>query len=234
MIATREGLKGTPRTLNDDEESTFVVLPTYNERPRIETTLRHLLSLRINVVVVDDGSTEQGVHSGGWGFHFRHGLPYILLIVVALPYLTSRNTALHAVVLLSLVGSLAAYGPRVRWVLEERYFGVTVGVQAFASWIDGAPRAPVFLTTRPSTLAASTNGLFHGIFCDDSARDTRTYFDVVRVDYLLTIGNETHCPFFRDVQPPLVAVQSFGDARNKITVWAPAGVQSPVSRALIR
>lgn len=111
--------------------------------------------------------------AGGWMFQFRQGLPFILLELVAVPYLWAHSRWLRRTVLLLMVGSLAMIGPQLVAVFHESYGGMSPAHVALQQWLV-QHGDPVVMSVRANTLAAQTGGRVHGVYCDEPGSQTRT------------------------------------------------------------
>jgi len=156
---------------------------------------------------------------GGWFFQFRHGLPLIFPVVVAIPYLMTRNRMMRAVVILLLAASVSMNGYQLLRILAAPQPAPTASQRALSQWIDEQPRTPVFLSTVAAPLGALTRGSFHWIMCDDLGEQTREYFNHLGVDYLVTTDSDRVCPFFTDVKESLEEIRSFGTGDKQLTLW---------------
>jgi hypothetical protein len=160
---------------------------------------------------------------GGWFFQFRVGLPLILPLVVAIPYLLTRHRVMRASVILLLVVSAAMNGQRLRQLLAAPHPPPAPGLQALAQWIDERSRPPLLLSTAAAPLGALSRASVHWITCGDREAQIRTYFDHFGIEYLVTVDSEHDCPFFLDMQGALEEVRSFGEPGRRFTVWRLVG-----------
>jgi hypothetical protein len=60
------------------------------------------------------------------------------------------------------------------------------GAASLGRWIRSQPRSPLFLSTAATPLTAIAGGRFHWLMCDDPGSQTRAYFAVVGIEYLVT------------------------------------------------
>ena len=113
----------------------------------------------------------------GWFFNFRHGLPLILAIVLALGFSLLRGPRLLRGTAWVLTAASLAWGAAgVARELGTPYRGPGPAERALGDWIEMQASPPVLLTTRPWSLGAVTRGRFHG------------------ADLLMLLGNWGVCP----------------------------------------
>ena len=156
---------------------------------------------------------------GEWFFQFRHGLPLILLLIFAVPYVMQQSRRMRVAVILLATGSLLAESAFLYQAMRAPYDSPTEAQQALGRWIHSQPRSPLFLSTAAAPLTAITGGRFHWMMCDDPGSQTRAYFRVVGVDYLVTTTADISCPFFVDFRNSLVEVRTFGTGPQRLTLW---------------
>jgi hypothetical protein len=155
----------------------------------------------------------------GWFFNFRHGLPLIFPLIVAIPYLMSRHVVMRVVVVAVLLWSARANGRDIRRIVTTEHPAPTVSQQALAAWIDQQPRPPMFLSTIAAPLGAITRATYHWIRCDDPGSQTRKYFELFEIDYLVTTSRDRQCRFFTEVRNSFDEVRSFGEDGTSLTLW---------------
>jgi 4-amino-4-deoxy-L-arabinose transferase-like glycosyltransferase len=165
-----------------------------------------------------------------WLFHWRPGLPMILLIVPALGFLLSRGGAWRAVALaltvLTLVGAPARLAPELRW----RNPAPSLQERALFAWIDAQQPVPTFLAAPARPLSVYTRGRFHDIYCHDAPEQVRIYFRQLPIDYLIVYPRKGDCRFLQGLDAELELVREFGRGRDAIRVYRPrppAGVGAP-------
>jgi hypothetical protein len=146
-----------------------------------------------------------------WLFGWRHGLPFILLIALALPYLFSRGERLGrglavllvAITLFESVGSM-------RTLLNRRYVAGPTGPEAaLAKWLDAQEPRPKVITTNAQVLSAFSRSYFHWMDCKVSAEHTRILLETGAADYVLLYPKEARCAFYAPLKDELEVVKSF-------------------------
>jgi hypothetical protein len=156
-----------------------------------------------------------------WLFHWRPGLPMILLVVPALGFLLARVGVSRAVALLlgalSLLGAPARIAPELRW----RNPPPSVQERALFAWIDTQQPPPTFLAAPGRPLSVYTRGRFHDLYCHDAPDQVRAYFRELHIDYLVVYARKDGCRFLEGLGADLEPVREFGRGRGAIRVYRP-------------
>jgi len=163
-----------------------------------------------------------------WRFGHRHGLPFVLLLVVALVYLLCRvsgrvrHVAL-ALALLSVVGG--SFG--VAGLLGTRFASGLLGAEPeLVRWLEGHPGKPIVVTTNAQPLSVYSRAGFHWMECREKPEQTRALIEHVGIDYVLVYAGEERCAFVRGLSELEVA-RVFGDGRARIWALRPKQARSP-------
>jgi hypothetical protein len=145
-----------------------------------------------------------------WLFGWRHGLPYVLLIVLSLVVVNAWTTrSVRMIVGVLLVASVAtgaisivrsAAAPRLRYTDAER--------QLFR-WADSQQPRPTLLATNPQYIAPGTRAFLHWTDCSEPASTTRVMLKHLPIDYVVVRQGETRCAFVDDLGDVLVGAGSF-------------------------
>jgi hypothetical protein len=158
-----------------------------------------------------------------WLFGWRHGLPLILAILLALASLCRHRTWVRiALILVAAVGTLNRASPPDRYIRFADIM-VTKEERAFLDWIDQHPRPPVVLSGMGRWLAASSRAVAHVPLCDSDAM-TRNQLSALTLDYVAIHPIDLRfCPALSNVdRDELELVRSFGQPPRRITIWRPA------------
>lgn len=153
-----------------------------------------------------------------WWFHWRHGLPMILPIALALAVLAATGPRwLRGLALLLVAWSVASGAVAVDETsrfLRYATAGPSAEEAALVRWADSR-RPPVrMVTTRAQGLAAfSERAGFHWTVCGDDPRQTERLFVFAGATHVLLYPGEEHCPGFRTVLASLRPAASFGRLR---------------------
>src|SRR5262249_61078463 len=130
---------------------------------------------------------------GDWFFQFRHGLPLILLLIFAVPYLMQQSRRMRVAVILLATGSLLAESAFLYQAMRAPYDSPTEAQQALGRWIHSQPRSPLFLSTAAPPLTAITGGRVHWMMCDDPGGQARGDFRRVGGEYLVATATDIRC-----------------------------------------
>ncbi|MEC4674305.1 MAG: hypothetical protein VST68_08955, partial [Nitrospirota bacterium] len=172
-------------------------------------------------------------------FHWRHGLPLILLIVIAFGYFSIQHDPWlrHGAALFMVLSLSANAGGVIGAFMKEGSFqGPIKSEREFVQWLSQQEPKPLLVTTRPQALGAHTEGRFHWVRCKESREQMLAYLRVVQVDHLITMENEEKCSFYLSIAEYLMPIQEFNDEQRKITVWRVLerglqdGIASDISR----
>lgn len=157
-----------------------------------------------------------------WRFGFRHGLPFGLLVLVAVAYLLAHGEPLVRRLALGLLAvSLFTGSARTAELLTEPPgWGLTPPERELVAWLDAQSPPPVVLTTNSQPLSVYSRVGFHWMECRESAEKTRTMLRLLPIDYVLVYQAEAGCPFIRGV-PELAPARRFGEGADAVWVLAP-------------
>lgn len=155
-----------------------------------------------------------------WLFGWRHGLPFIFGLTVAVIYLATHRSApirfgVTAVIALTVITG-ALHG--IRMARQPR-IEPTKAQRLFTEWMRKLPEPPTILTTNPQQLGMLTRGRFHWITCTEAPAQTHQMLVRLPIDYVVITEAEAPCPF---VQLPneLVPRYLFGDPGERMIVLA--------------
>jgi hypothetical protein len=169
-----------------------------------------------------------------WWFHWRHGLPMIFAIVVALAWLNARAPRWGRAFALLLVGGALATAPlALAGVAQEfrvRARGPAPDEQALLAWVAAQPEAPLLVATRPQVLAAfARGGRYHWIDCRDDAAQLEAMLRHLRVDGVVVYPGEERCRWAPALPARGATPRRFGG----ITLWSvsPGSATPPASSA---
>jgi hypothetical protein len=153
-----------------------------------------------------------------WLFGYRHGLPYFLLILVALPYLASQTSRLlrwatFSFVLVSIVMGTVAV---VAFVTSPLPPGPKAPERALSAWLDHQPGPPTLISTNAQILSTWNHANYHWLLCDDKPEQVRILLQKLPIDYVVVYDSERDCPAFKGLGDVLTVAGSFGQGRDKI------------------
>jgi hypothetical protein len=157
-----------------------------------------------------------------WLFSWRHGLPIILLVAVAVTYLLANTERLGRALALLLVGaSLYQAVGSMQTLLSNRYAAGPQGPEAkLAAWLDAQQPRPRVITTHSQILSSFSRSYFHWADCKVSPKHTRALLESGAADYVLVYPHERRCSYFAPLQREMQRVKRF--KRGIIVeLWAP-------------
>ena len=154
-----------------------------------------------------------------WLFGWRHGLPYLFLLLVSIPFLLFRFSRLLRISVVTLLGlSIIGSAVRTAGVVQHDLAGPTDAERQLLEWIERAHSAPpVILTTNPQVLSIWTDeAYFHWTLCREQPETTRVMVERLKIDYVLVYQGELRCPFveraaLRDILEPVARFGAAGD-----------------------
>lgn len=153
-----------------------------------------------------------------WLFGWRHGLPLIFLIVLALVELIAfGHRYVRGAAMLIAVASVFWGGALVvRTVIGGPPAGLTKAEHDLSSWLERQPRSTVVLTTNAQTLSPYSHANFRWTACDDSPAATRAMLTLIRTDYVAVYEHEQQCSFARGIRDLVQPAGTFGATPQRI------------------
>jgi hypothetical protein len=162
-----------------------------------------------------------------WLFGWRHGLPYIFLLIPAVAYLLSerRKGWLRWATVLLIVWSASVGITSIaeQMSLPQRSTLLPAEIE-MTRWIErNHGERPTLLTTQAQNLSVFIDANFHWMTCDDPPERTRMMIDHLPIDFVIVYGFEERCPYQSRSQlvDVLEPVASFGD--GEIYLLRPRG-----------
>lgn len=153
-----------------------------------------------------------------WLFGWRHGLPLIFLIALALIELMGfghrfvRIGALVVAVMSILWGGAAV----MKTVLAGPPSGLRPAERALMQWLNRQPPSTVVLTTNAQSLSVYSRANFRWAACDTPVATTRALLKDVRTDYIALYEHERQCRFAVGIDDVVQPVAMFGQKPRRI------------------
>ncbi|MEO8216869.1 MAG: hypothetical protein ABI718_07295 [Acidobacteriota bacterium] len=173
-----------------------------------------------------------------WFFGYRHGLPFVVLLAVAIPWLLHCDRALVRGTTAVLVALSVTLGAFQTGLLAAHGFAghrPTVAEKQLASWLDRQRSVPSVLTIDAQELSVFSRSNFHWIVCDAKPQQTRLMLERLPIDYIVFYGFERDCPYLRDLSDRVRPLYRFGKGAAAIYVLRvferPAPGREPEDRA---
>jgi hypothetical protein len=150
-----------------------------------------------------------------WLFGYRHGLPFILLLVAALAQLNGRHARMIAIVLVT--ASVFVNIPRVvAFATAPVEPWPSPAERQMAQWLETNDPHAIVLTTNAQVLSVASRANFRWAACQQSSDDVIRVLRLVRTDYVAVYEPEQNCPFTKGLGRAVIPLVSFGAAPNRI------------------
>ena len=148
-----------------------------------------------------------------WLFGYRHGLPFMLLIVAAAAQMVGRYSHVVAAVLVAI--SLVTAVPRVfAFATEQPADWPSPAETQLSTWLQRNDANAIVLTTNAQALSVVSNANFRWAACDQTSAEIGRVLQLVRTDYVLVYEQEQRCSFAQGLQA--TGALSFGSPPNRI------------------
>jgi hypothetical protein len=167
-----------------------------------------------------------------WLFGWRHGLPYILAIVLAIASLAHAESrvlriATGAVVAVTIATAAVAL---TRDVIRTPPTAPSPGELQMIEWLGkNHVGVPTLLTTHAQQLAVIYDAKFHWALCADPPAKTLQLIEKLPIDYVVVYPDERGCSFIdaRILAPHLRVAASFGSAEAPLMLLGTSGRRKP-------
>ncbi|MEO8382475.1 MAG: hypothetical protein ABI779_22640 [Acidobacteriota bacterium] len=155
-----------------------------------------------------------------WLFGWRHGLPFLFLLMLAVPWLVGRSGRFAGAIALVLLVSVAVNARNVVAFIRSPDPQLTTAETALVHWLDGRPGKVAVMTTNAQILASKSDASFYWTHCQASGDMTRAMFRAQPIDYVVLYEREMQCPFVREAGK-LKLVAGFGEPGRRVFVLQP-------------
>jgi hypothetical protein len=150
-----------------------------------------------------------------WLFGWRHALPVLLLVVVAIAHLRARGRLGSTLAALLVASSLALGVTQIAGEMGvRRRAKPTAAERDLLRWLDARPVPPTVVSTQPQWLSMHGRALWHWTHCSEPSGTTRRLLEV-GADFVAVLPGEKRCAFVRDLDD-LAVVATFGDDPHRI------------------
>ncbi|HEX6083249.1 MAG TPA: hypothetical protein VF266_01910, partial [Thermoanaerobaculia bacterium] len=153
-----------------------------------------------------------------WLFGWRHGLPYILLIALAVPWLVARAGRFAPAIALVLLASVGTSASSVAAFLGSPDTDLTPAETQLVAWLN--ERKVSAITTNAQILGAMTDAHLYWTYCDASGESTRAMLAKMPITHVILYEREARCRFIVEADPLRVAA-IFGQPGGRIFVLQP-------------
>jgi hypothetical protein len=155
-----------------------------------------------------------------WLFGWRHGLPFILLIALSVPWLVARAGRFSGGIALVLLVSAAMSGRAVNAFIQAPDPALTVGEAELTAWLDSHPRPPGVIVTTAQILGSVSDAHFYWTYCDAPGEVIDAMVRQMPIDYLALYEREARCRFAMEMKP-MRHVMTMGKAPRRVFVLEP-------------
>ncbi len=155
-----------------------------------------------------------------WLFGYRHGLPFILLLVPAVAFLLNQGgRVIRSVAALCIGASILMGAVRAAaFVTVPPEEWPSRGEKDLAAWLEENDPNAVVLTTNAQPMAIVSNANFRWATCSQTPESTRRLLTRVRTDYVMVYERELRCSFAAGLPDLLQQVQQFGVEPGRIVL----------------
>lgn len=155
-----------------------------------------------------------------WLFGWRHGLPFVFLLTLAVPWLVSRAGRLAPAVAIVLLLSVAANASAVLAFVRAPDVRLSVAETDLVAWLNAQPRRASVITTNAQILGSMSDAHFYWTNCAARGETMQAMFAQLPIDYVLMYEGEARCPFAVQAGP-MRLVRVFGPRGRRIFVLQP-------------
>lgn len=152
-----------------------------------------------------------------WLFGWRHGLPFVFAIALALPWLAARAGKFAPAIAIVLLISVAANARNIAAVVRAPDPQLTRGETELVRWLEANKVSAI--ATNAQILGSMTDAHLYWSWCDASPESTRAMLRLLPVKHIVLYEHEYKCRFVTGDSLRLVAV--FGDRGRRVMVLTP-------------
>ncbi|HYC90141.1 MAG TPA: hypothetical protein VEO54_13080 [Thermoanaerobaculia bacterium] len=153
-----------------------------------------------------------------WLFGWRHGLPFILLIALTVPWLAARAGRFAPAIALVLLVSVATSARGVLAFVQSPDTDFTPAETELVAWLNARPVSAI--TTNAQILGSMTDAPLYWTYCDASGESTRAMLAKMPITHVILYEREARCRFIVEADP-LRLVQAFDGPGGRIFVLQP-------------
>jgi hypothetical protein len=155
-----------------------------------------------------------------WLFGWRHGLPYVFLILVAVPWLVANAGRWAPAIAIVLFVSIVMNAWQVIAFVRSPDPQLTKGEAELVQWLEAQPKKPAAITTNAQVLGSMTDARLYWTYCDAPGATTQAMWRSLPIDYVLLYEGEAKCRFATEAGP-MRLVTMFGEPRRRVFVLRP-------------
>jgi len=155
-----------------------------------------------------------------WLFGWRHGLPFIILIMLAVPWLAARSGRFASALAIVLLISVVSSGSSVLAFVRSPDVTLSRGETQLVAWLNAQPRRVSVITTNAQILGSMSDAHFYWTNCTATGDTIRAMLQQLPIDVIVMYEREARCPFVMQTGP-LRLVRAFGDPGQRVFVLQP-------------
>ena len=155
-----------------------------------------------------------------WLFGWRHGLPFIILIMLAVPWLASRAGRLAPAIAIVLLFSVMSSADATLAFVRSPDVALSTGEAQLVAWLNAHPKRPSIITTNAQILGSMSDAHFYWTNCTATGETIRAMLQQLPIDYIVMYEREARCPFVMQTGP-LRLVRAYGEPGRRVFVLQP-------------
>lgn len=155
-----------------------------------------------------------------WLFGWRHGLPFLFLLVLAAPWLVSRAGRLAPAIAVVLLLSVAANAKAVLDFVRTPDVQLTAAETELVAWLNAQQPPPAVIATNAQILGSMSDARLYWTTCSASGETIRAMLRLMPIQYVVLYESEARCPFAVQAGPMRV-VKAFGTPGRRTFVLQP-------------
>lgn len=155
-----------------------------------------------------------------WLFGWRHGLPFIILILLAVPWLIARAGRFAPAIAIVLLFSVLSSGGEVLAFVHSPDVALTRGETQLIAWLNAQPRRLSIITTNAQILGSMSDAHFYWTNCEATGETIGAMLQQLPIDGIVMYEREARCPFVMQ-SGPLRLVRAFGEPGRRVFVLQP-------------
>ncbi len=136
-----------------------------------------------------------------WLFGWRHGLPFIFLVILAVPWLIARAGRLAPTVVVVLLLSITMNASAVAAFIRAPDPQLNAGEAGLVQWLDAQPRPASVMITNAQILGSMSDAYLYWTSCDATGETTRTMLRLQRIEFIALRESELRCRFATEAGP---------------------------------
>jgi len=155
-----------------------------------------------------------------WLFGWRHGLTFIVLMLLAVPWLVARAGRFAGAIAIVLLVSVVMSATAVQAFVRSPDLRLTKGETELVRWLDAQPRKLSVITSNAQILGAMSDTHFYWTHCEASGEMMKAMFTSLPIDAVVLYEPEMRCRFATEAGR-MRLIAAFGQPRQRVFVLEP-------------